>query len=164
MTKIKYLLICFIIILLLPTTAFASTNIEQEDWQDIRLSDEEFEQLLSQNSNNELIPFASNLISSKAISISKKDNTLLIIGRTDCNNMVTKCGFSKVTIQRRKNSSSSWTTYKSYTDLYANSSIYKLAKSLSVPTGYQYRVTCTHYAKSSTKSQSINNTSNTVTF
>ena len=92
-----------------------------------------FEQLLSQTSNNELIPFSSNLISSKAISISKKDNTLLIIGRTDCNNVVTKCGFSKVTIQRRKNSSSSWTTYKSWLPISCNlytlcQEFYKISK------------------------------------
>ena len=104
MKKINYLLICFIIILLLPNTVFASTNIEQDDWQDIILSDEEFEQLLSQNSTDEIIPFASSLISSKSISISKKDNSLIIIGLTECNSTVTKCGFSKVTIQRRKNS------------------------------------------------------------
>ena len=164
MKKINYLLICFIIILLLPNTVFASTNIEQDDWQDIILSDEEFEQLLSQNSTDEIIPFASSLISSKSISISKKDDSLIIIGLTECNSTVTKCGFSKVTIQRRKNSSATWSSYKTYTDLYTSSSKYRLTKSISVPTGYQYRVTCTHYAKNSTKSQTINNTSNTLTF
>ena len=40
-----------------------------------------------------------------------------------------------------------------------------ISKSLTVTSGYQYRVTCTHYAKKSLLStQKINNTSNTVTF
>ena len=37
--------------------------------------------------------------------------------------------------------------YKTYEDLYIDDVAYILTKSLTVPTGYQYRVTCIHYAK-----------------
>lgn len=164
MKKIFLLILtCLISTLLISNTVFASVDIEQKDWEDINLSDEEFEQILSQNVNNSFSTYATNLIEGHTLAISKKTSTLIIAGFTQVKSL-TKCGFSKVTIQRRKNSSSSWTTYKTYTDLYNNTTYYRLSKSLSVPTGYQYRVTCTHYAKKNTTVEKINATSNIVSF
>ena len=166
MKRITFLLIliCLISILLTPTTTFASVDIEQQDWEDIILSNEEYTRILSQNPNNSISTSATTLIDDHKISISKKNNVLIIVGQTRGLPSTTKCGFSKVTIQRRKNSSTSWTTYKTYSDLYNNNSLYMLSKSLSIPIGYQYRVTCTHYAKKNTTTQKINATSNTVSF
>lgn len=165
MKRITFLLIliCLISILLTPTTAFASVDIEQQDWEDIILSNEKFEQILLQNSNNLISTSATDLIEGHSIGISKKNSTLIVVGFTQVRSS-TKCGFSTVTIQRRKTSSSSWSTYKTYTNLYNTTTFYRLSKSLSVPTGYQYRVTCTHYAKKNTTTQKINATSNTISF
>ena len=153
----------------LPIISFAETGngTGETMWRDITLSDEEFELVLSQGSSvsgEENSVMASGLITNYSIGISKSGSTLTIAGRTQCVTDVVKCGFSKVTIQRRANSSSSWSNYQTYTSLYVDGYKYTLSKSLTVASGYQYRVTCTHYAKKSLLStQKINNTSNTVT-
>ena len=149
--------------LLLPTVAFAADDSQSNEWQDISLSEQEIEDILALNPNNNISTYA-NLISGYNIAISKNGTTLLIAGKTMGLPEVIKCGFKEVVVQQRKSSSDSWSTYKKYTDLYLDTSTYTLAKSLTVPSGYQYRVTCVHYAKKSLLStQKINNTSNTVT-
>ena len=157
--------ICFLFSLFIPDTTFASVEGKEGEWQDIYLSEEEFNAVLSNNKNNEIRPLASGLITFYSIGISKDGNTLIIAGKTSGAAGVIKCGFTKVTIQRRKDSSSSWTDYKVYEDLYNDSGIYALSKSYIVISGYEYRVTCTHYAKKNILSvQKINNTSNTISF
>ncbi|MDE6019581.1 MAG: hypothetical protein K2H01_01100 [Ruminococcus sp.] len=151
--------------LLLPTVAFAADGSQPEEWQDISLTEQEMEEILSLNPNNDVSTYASNLIAMYSIAISKNGNTLIIVGNTSCVSGVKKCGFKEVVIQQRKSSSDSWSTYTKYTDLYLDTSGYTLSKSLTVPSGYQYRVTCIHYAKKNLLStQKISNTSNTVTF
>ena len=157
--------ICFLFSLFIPNTAFASVEEGIGDWQDISLTEEEFNAILSNNPNNEIRPIASGLIDGYAIGISKNGNTLIIAGKTIGVTGVIKCGFTKVTIQRRKDSSSSWTDYKTYEDLYVDGGTYPLAKSYIVISDYEYRVTCTHYAKKNIFSvEKINNTSNTIKF
>lgn len=161
LTVISLLLFSFFV----PYTAFAEVSGTDAEWQDIELSEEEFNAILENNPDNDITPYTSGLITSYVISIGKSGSNLIIAGKTNCTISVVKCGFTKVTIQQRKNSSSSWSNYKSYTDLYADSRVYNLSKTLTVPSGYQYRVTCTHYAKKNIFStESISNTSNTVTF
>lgn len=157
--------ICFLFSLLIPDTAFANNEEESPEWQDIVLSDEEFNLILSNNPNNNVRPLASGLIVAYSIAISKDGNKLIIAGRTFGSTDVIKCGFTKVTIQRRKDSSESWTDYKVYEDLYNDFNLYNLSKTYIVISGYEYRVTCTHYAKKNILSvQKINNTSNTLSF
>ena len=157
--------ICFIFSLFIPNTAFASVDEGMGDWQDIELSEEEFNGILSNNQNDDIRPFASGLIISYSIGISKNGNTLIIAGKTSGTDRVIRSGFTKVTIQRRKDSSSSWTDYKTYEDLYNDATSYFLSKSYIVISGYEYRVTCTHYAKKNLLSvEKINNTSNTLSF
>ena len=146
---------------LIPYTVFAETNNCNTEWQDIDLSEEEFNSLLANNPNN-ITTYTSGLITIYAISATKSGNNLIITGKTNCTADVVKCGFTKVTIQVRFNSTSSWSTYKTYTDLYIDSRVYNLSKTIAVSSG-QYRVTCTHYAKKSLLStEKINNTSNIV--
>ena len=167
MKKIFTLIIttCLFLTLFIPTDAFAAVGVEQSEWQDIVLSDEEFEKILSNNPNNNIMPHTSGLIDSYSIAISKSGSNLIIAGKTSCVSSVTKCGFTKVIVQRRSSSSASWSNYQTYNDLYKEARSYTLSKSLSVPSGYQYRVICTHYAKkSSLSTQKIDNTSNTLTF
>lgn len=145
--------------------AFAAVGGEEAEWQDIVLSDEEFEEILSNNPDNQIMPLSSDLINRHSIAIQKNGNSLIIAGTTYGSSEVSKCGFTKVSIQRRSNSSASWSNYQTYSDLYNNSHQYILSKSISVPSGYQYRVTCTQYAKKNLVStQKINGTSNILTF
>lgn len=166
MKKIIRLLIlsCLIATCLIPNVAFAAVGTSQPEWQDVTLTDEEFNAILSLNPNNEITPYATGLITGKNIAISKSGTVLTIVGITEGSSEVKKCGFSEVTIQRRKNASSSWSNYQTYKDLYSESKSYQLAKRVTVSSGYQYRVTCTHYAKKNIFStQKIDNTSNIVT-
>lgn len=148
------------------TTAFAVTE-DIPEWQDIELTEEEFNAILA---NNVIYTTAENsrasdLINLWALAISKEGNTLYIAGRTVGTSEVVRSGFKEVVIQRRTSSSASWTDYITYEDLYIDEVAYNLGKSLTVPTGYQYRVTCIHYAKKNILStQKIDNVSNTLTF
>ena len=157
--------ICVLFSLFIPNTVFASYEEGIDDWQDICLTEEEFNAVLSNNPNNDIEPFATGLINGYYIGISKDGNKLIIAGKTIGATGVIKSGFTKVTIQRRKDSSSSWTDFKVYEDLYNDATSYFLSKSYIVISGYEYRVTCTHYAKKNLLSvQKIDNTSNTIQF
>lgn len=109
---------------------------------------------------------ASGLIFSYGLNISRQgSSTLLIVGETVCDSVVVKCGFKALTVERRLNSSSSWEDFHKYGNLYFDANLYHISKSLTVDPGYQYRVTCKHYAKKNLFStQTISNTSNIVTF
>lgn len=158
------LTICFLFSLFIPNTVFASEE-EMVEWQDIYLSEEEFNAVLSNNSNNDIRPITSGLIDMYSIGVSKKDNTLIVAGKTIGIAGVVKCGFTKVTIQRRKTGTSEWSDYIPYTDLYNDAGSYVLAKSCLVTPGFQFRVVCTHYAKKNILSvEKIDNVSNIVTF
>lgn len=164
---LKLMVISFLLfIFLVPYTAFAEIGGTDAEWQDIALSEEEFNAILENNPDNSITPYTSGLITLYRIAISKSGtNNLIIAGQTNCSTGVVRSGFTVVTIQQRKNSSSSWSEYKSYTDLYTDSRVYNLSKTIAVPSGYQYRVTCKHYAKKNIFStEKISNTSNTVTF
>lgn len=152
-----------LISLLLPTVAFAADDGQPEDWQDISLTEQEIDDILALNPNNDISTLASNLIISYNIAISKNGNTLIIVGTTLGNSDVKKCGFKEVVVQQRKTINDSWSTYTKYTDLYIDIQSYTLSKSITVPSGYQYRVTCVHYAKKNLLSvQKLSNISNTV--
>ena len=156
---------CFLFSLFIPNTAFASVEDEPPAWEDISLTEEEFNAILANNPNNDIRPLATGLIDGYAIGVSKSGDTLLVAGKTVGVTGVVKCGFSKVIIQRRKTGSSEWKDYITYTDLYNDFGLYNLAKSVKVTEGFQFRVVCTHYAKKNIFSvEKIDNTSNTVTF
>lgn len=136
--------ICAIIMCVSPVTAFASNSTED----DAVFSQEEFEALEHVYA---VYPQtrATGLIRYKNLGIGYSSGKLVISGYTKCIDEVVRCGFSEVIIERRANSSSSWSEYKTYDDLYSDSTSYTLSKSVTVPSGYQYRVTATHYAKKS---------------
>lgn len=133
----------------LPTTAFAANSGINTD--DVSFTDAEFEAL-----NPIYVEYeetskarATGLITKRNIGIAKSGSALLISGYTYGTSDVEKAGFKEVVIERRKNSSSSWSEYKVYENLYSSNSSYTLKKSVTVPSGYQYRVTAIHYVKAS---------------
>ena len=109
---------------------------------------------------------ASGIILSYAMSIEKKSSTVLYIhGLTSCVTDVVKCGFKDFEVQRRKNSSYSWTVYHDYGNDYLDDNYYQTGRNLTVEPGYQYRVVCKHYAKKSLLStQTISNETGGLTF
>lgn len=147
---------CFV-----PITAFASESTEN----DVCFTQDELE-LLEQTSATGISPYSTGLISGHDIRVAKQGTTtLLISGYTYGSSEVVKCGFTKVIVQRKKSSETSWSNYKTYKDLYSESTKYNLSKSLTVDKGYQYRVTVTHYAKKSLFStQKVDSTTGYLTF
>lgn len=138
-----FLSIFMAICCLVPYTVLASNT---ED--DIVIKKTEFEKL--EHTYAEYVETrATDLIVNKNLGIAKSGSSLVISGSTTGTSSVIKCGFTKVTIQQRKRSSDNWINYKSYNDLYSDSNTYTLGKKVSVPSGYQYRVTAIHYAKQS---------------
>lgn len=160
---ISKLLAIVLSVLFVFQASFTALANDEPDWQDANWTQEEFDEIYYQNPNNSVSTFASGLIMVYGISISVTGTTLSIAGRTLCNPEVQKCGFTVVTIKRRTSSSASWTTYKTYEDLYNNAAGYILSKTITVPTGYQYRVYCTHYARKSIFTrEKIDNASNVI--
>ena len=158
----KFLAIVLSFLFIFQTSFVALAN-DEPDWEDINMTQEEFNDIINNNKNNQTSTFASGLILSYSIAVSGSGSNLLIAGSTKCAPDIIKSGFKEVIIQRRTSSLGSWTTYKTYNDLYSDSPAYLLTKTIAVPTGYQYRVTCIHYAKKSLFStQKISNTSNIV--
>ncbi len=106
----------------------------------------------------------SGLILTYGLSIKKSGTSIIITGKTGCSSEVVKCGFKNLTVERRKDSNSSWSDYYDYGDSYVESAYASLSTTLSVASGYQYRVTCKHYAKKSLLStQTISNASAVLT-
>lgn len=158
--------LCLAFIMLVPT-AFAS-EADTPQWYDVQLTDEEIAAIFALNPNNPATTpntRASNLILRYSLGISRDGNTLYVVGKTSGTAEVVLTGFKEVVIQRRANSSASWSDYITYEDLYIDEIVYNLAKAITVPSGYQYRVTCIHYAKKNIFSvQKIDNVSNILTF
>lgn len=104
------------------------------------------------------------LIHSYGLSLSKTGNTLHITGRTYGSTEVVKSGFKDLTIQRRKTSEDSWKDYHDYGNVYIDATGANLDTTLVVESGYQYRISCKHYAKKNIFSvETIANTSGIVT-
>lgn len=104
------------------------------------------------------------LIHSYGLNLSKTGNTLNITGRTCGSTEVVKSGFKDLTVERRKTSDDSWKDYYEYGNVYADAFMANLDTTLVVESGYQYRISCKHYAKKNIFSvQTIANTSGIVT-
>lgn len=144
-----FLSVIAMITCILPTTAFAASNNVSVDNSSnaFYYSIEEAEEVAYASYETNSMARATSLITKKNLYITKNGTTLSIGGVTTGTSDVAKCGFKEVVIERRKNSSSSWSEYKVYEDLYSSGSSYTLKKSVTVPSGYQYRVTAVHYAK-----------------
>lgn len=134
--------------MMLPVNAYAMENDVAIN-EPVTMSDEDMARI-------------SGLITSYSIKISKSGTTLKVVANTTCVTDVTKCGLKELIIQKRS-STSDWENYIVFNDLYSNSSSHSYSNSYTVPSNYQYRATCKHYAKKSLLStQTIDNTSNIV--
>lgn len=106
---------------------------------------------------------ATGLIVAYGLSISVTGTTLKLNGQTRGSTEVVKVGFKNLIVQRRRTSSESWEDYYEYGNVYIDDFFANLSTSLTVASGYQYRISCKHYAKKNILSvQTISNTSNVV--
>lgn len=107
---------------------------------------------------------ATGLIHSYGLQLTKTGTTLNISGLTSGSTEVVRSGFKDLTVQRRKSSAYDWEDYYEYGNVYRDSFAASLSTTLVVASGYQYRISCKHYAKKNILSvQTIANTSNIVT-
>lgn len=104
------------------------------------------------------------LIWSYGLSVTASGNVLTIDGNTYGSLEVVRSGFKDLTVEYRKNSSYSWEDYHEYGNVYSDSTGSGISTKLTVTKGYQYRVTCKHYAKKNLLLvETISNASNIVT-
>lgn len=152
MKKIGSLVFCLI---LLFTCCVSQVNAVEDYNVDDRLICEDTD---SSNSSR-----ATGLIMVYSLNLSATGNTLKIYAETYCAAEVVKSGFKDLVVQRRKAGSTSWSDYYDYGDLYNDTYSASIVTTLVVPSGYQYRLSCKHYAKKSLLvTQSVSNTSNVV--
>ena len=108
-------------------------------------------------------PRVKGLILMYGIDLSVSGKNLVIRAETYCDDEVIKSGFKDFTVQRKKVTSGTWSNYCDYGFLYSNSYAATLNTTLAVESGYQYRISCKHYAKKNVLlTQSVSNTSNVV--
>lgn len=160
MKRIISLFLCFSMIF--STLIFGAAAADEREADPVLLYfnlTEEYEVETTDENNTR----ATGLITSYSLNLSKSGTTLYITGNTRCISDVVKCGFKDLVVQRRKTSSDSWSDYYDYGNVYADVSVANFDTALVVASGYQYRVSCKHYAKKSLLStQSVSNTSNIV--
>lgn len=150
-------------IILFTCCGFQTSAINEENFVpyviDFSLTSPTFEKGREVSENR-----ASGLILIYGLEISVAGTTLKIRGETYCNDEVVKSGFKNLVVQRKKTTSTTWSDYYDYGDIYSDTYSTSINTTLAVASGYEYRVTCKHYAKKSLLvTQSISNTSNIVT-
>lgn len=158
------LIVALCLITVLPINSFAADS-EKVQWYGIDLSENEIQRILDLNPQNNTATRASDLILLYNVGIDKDGTNLNLVAKLVCDLDVVKCGFKKIVIQRRVTTSSAWSNYLTYEDLYDDCSDYLIARQVAVTGGYQYRAVCTFYAKKNILStQKIELASNIVTF
>lgn len=160
MKRIVSLLLCAVI--LFGCCVFQSSAVEEENFipyvVDFELTSVDLEM-----TNESADSRVSGLILSYGIELSITGSSLKIRAQTNCVADVVKSGFKNFVVQRKKTTGTSWSDYYDYGDLYNDSYSASVNTTLAVGSGYQYRVTCKHYAKKSLLvTQSISNVSNVV--
>ena len=158
------LIVALCLIAAFPFNSFAADG-EKIQWYDIDLTENEIQRILDLNPQNNVSTRASDLILFYNVGIDKDGTNLNLVAKLVCDLDVVKCGFKKIVIQRRVTTSSAWSNYLTYEDLYDDCSDYLIARQVAVTGGYQYRAVCTFYAKKNILStQKIELASNIVTF
>ena len=121
------------------------------------------EESLTSNVSETAETRATGLILIYGLEVSVTGTSIKILGQTYCDDSVVKSGFKNLTVQRKKVTDSSWSDYYDYGNWYSDTYALSINPTLAVESGYQYRVTCKHYAKKNILlTQSISNTSNVV--
>lgn len=165
----KKVLKTVLVVILCITSAFSFNSFAADDekvqWYDINLTEGEMKEILDLNPQSSDSTRATGLILTYNVGINREGSTLYLVAKMVCDTDVIKCGFKKIVVQRRPSTSSAWTNYVTYEDLYNDNSAYIATKAISITSGYQYRAVCTFYAKKNILlTQKIELNSNTVTY
>lgn len=146
MKKFICFLMSFVMSLSFSTVAYAQTTTVSEEAE----------------------PYASGLLTSGSVSISRYDSKYLEISVTTVATYTYyQVGYKNLKIQRYIDGT--WKTYTTMSDSfsYNTGAFSKTVYSTKLPSGYKYRVTLTHYVKKTdsilSSTQSLNNTSDFVT-
>ena len=157
MRRLVSLMLCVIMILsccIVQTSAVAEVNLKPYIARTLVVNEVE----MGKTENR-----ASGLITSYNLDLSVSGSTLNIRAGTYCIPDVVKCGFKNLVVQRRLATSATWSDYYDYGNLYNETYGASITTTHVVPSGYQYRLSCKHYAKKSLLvKQSVSNTSNVV--
>lgn len=158
MKKIFSLLLCAV--LLLTCGAFQTVAADEEEFVPYVI---DFSLTPSVDKNGSGNSRVTGLILSYRLQVSASENTLNIVAETNGSTEVVRCGFKNFVVERRKNGNYSWSEYHDFGDIYADTFAATAGTRLAVESGYQYRVSCKHYAKKNfLLTQTIANTSNIV--
>lgn len=155
------------LISLLPMKSLAVDD-EKIQWFGVDFTDERTQEILDLNPEKNASTRADDLILTYNVAIAKNSTNstyIDMVAKMVCDMDVVKCGFKKIVLQKRPSTSSSWSNALTLEDLYCDDSSHAVGRTFSVPSGYQYRVVCTFYAKKSLLvTQKIELTSNYVSF
>lgn len=161
MKRVASLVLC--IVVLFSCSVFQTNAVNEEEFVPY-VVDFSLTSPIYDSANNASDSRASGLILSYGVEISVTGTTLKILAETYCASSVVKSGFKNFVVQRKKTTSTTWSDYYDYGDLYSDTYSARVNTTLAVASGYQYRISCKHYAKKSLLvTQSISNTSNVVT-
>lgn len=159
MKKLLSLLLCVILIL---TCGVFQASAEEENFVPYVI-DFSLTSPIYENANKQTDSRATGLITSYRLQLSVTGTTLRIIAETNGSPEVVRSGFKDFVVQRKKTTSAVWSDYYDYGDLFVDTFAAELDTTLAVTSGYEYRVSCKHYAKKSLLvTQSVSNTSNIV--
>lgn len=102
------------------------------------------------NSTMNTLASSSGLISAVQLTLTRDSSTQLnVYGDTTSDSVMSKIGFTSITIQREVNGT--WTNYATWTDMYDyNALTHSEDKEISVQNGYFYRAIAYHYAEKPT--------------
>ncbi len=157
----RYISLVLFVIMMFSCCTFPA-NAADEELVSLRMIDYSVVSPIAEASSDS--SRATGLIGMYSLELSKTGTTLKILAKTYCIPEVVKCGFKNFVVERKKASGSVWSEYYDYGDLYIESNVAGVETTLAVESGYQYRLSCKHYAKKSLLvTQSVSNTSNIVT-
>lgn len=160
MKRLISLLLCAIT--LFTCCVFQTSAVEEEKFVPY-VTDFELTSAVLEHTNETVESRVSGLILSYGVELSITGTSIKIRAQTNCIADVVKCGFKNFVVQRKKTTGTTWSDYYDYGDMYTETFSSNVNTTLAVGSGYQYRVTCKHYAKKSLLvTQSISNTSNVV--
>ncbi|MBQ8503570.1 MAG: hypothetical protein IJ491_04745 [Clostridia bacterium] len=163
MNRILKKTIAIIISVITACFVMLEAQAAQVELEDVVLSQEQFNEILSNVHSTDSVARSSSLITEYGVGAAKDGSKIIITAKTVCATSVTKCGLKELVVQRRVSDQYEWSDYLVYEDLYADTYTHALSKSVTVTSGYQYRVTAVHYAKKSLLStEKAESTSNIV--
>lgn len=136
--------LCFTTLFSVNAQAYDTEKITE---QSIFLTQNEINEILAQGNHYTATDRATGLLLDGSAAINDDYSLLQFVGTVNCIMEVVRCGFEDITVQQRRNSSYSWSSYYQFDDDYFDLYSHTTVKAVTVAPGYEYRVKVTLYAK-----------------